>query len=96
MTTWTRLENGRTIVECHFPYLKAVLLDGVDCDVQLSDKPLNELTGTDDYLLTWLNFFFFSFYFFGTETSLNRPAQIEFLTSNRYKNKKAKTRERKF
>ena len=44
---------------------KAVLLDGVECNVQLSDELLIELTDTDDYFLplAWLFFFFFFFWY---------------------------------
>ena len=59
MTIWTRLENVRTIVECHAPYLNAVLLKGVECDVELSDELLNEMTDEDDYPLKWLLFSIF-------------------------------------
>ena len=38
VTIWTRVENGRAFVECHCAYLKAVLLDGMERDVQLSDE----------------------------------------------------------
>ena len=43
-------------VECHSPYLNAVLLKGVECDVELSDKLLNEMTDEDDYPVKWLRF----------------------------------------
>ena len=79
--------------------LEAVLLGGMECDLQLSDKLLDELivTDTDGYLLPWLLLFFFC-----KKASLNevrtakRQASNEVRTKKKKKKKKKQSRNRTF